>query len=121
MSHSEFLPKVVSIGGGLIDRIVASKISLFMGDLLQQARRPRRNIPDVRIMQDQLLGCNSNVTVGIFRSARRRDGPAPGQRSPLVVSGVSRLAQQLRQLGDVGGDALGLVAGELGPRQRLHG
>ena len=40
-----------------------------------------------------------------------------------MVSGVSRLAQQLRQLGDVGGDAPGLVAGELGPRQRLpaHG
>ena len=34
-----------------------------------------------------------------------------------------RRAQQLRQLGDVGGDAPGLVAGELGPRQRLpaHG
>ena len=32
-------------------------------------------------------------------------------------------AQHLRQLGDVGGDAPGLVAGELGPRQRLpaHG
>jgi hypothetical protein len=31
--------------------------------------------------------------------------------------------QQLRQLGDVGGDAPGLIAGELGPRQRLaaHG
>jgi hypothetical protein len=39
------------------------------------------------------------------------EGPAPGQRRPLVVSGVSRLAQQHRQLGDVGGVAPRLVAG----------
>jgi hypothetical protein len=32
-------------------------------------------------------------------------GPSPLWRRPLVVSGVSRPAQQLRQLGDVGGDA----------------
>ena len=39
------------------------------------------------------------------------EGPAPGQRRPLVVSSfISR--EQLRQLGDVGGDAPGLVAGE---------
>ena len=33
------------------------------------------------------------------------------------------LSQQLRQLADVGGNAPGLVSGELGPRQRLpaHG
>jgi len=40
------------------------------------------------------------------------EGPAPGQRRALVVSGISRLAQQLRQLGEVGGDAPGFVAGE---------
>ena len=34
------------------------------------------------------------------------------RRRPLVVSGISRLAQQLRQLGEVGGDAPGFVAGE---------
>ena len=35
----------------------------------------------------------------------------------------SSLAQQLRQLGDIGGDPPGLVASELGPRHRLpaHG
>ena len=37
------------------------------------------------------------------------EGPAPGQGRPLVVSGV---AQQLRQLGDVHGDAPRFIAGE---------
>jgi hypothetical protein len=36
--------------------------------------------------------------------------PAPGQRRPLVVSGISPAS--LRQLGDVGGDAPGIVTGE---------
>ena len=43
----------------------------------------------------------------------------------VLLQHSSRLAsaQQVRQLGDVGGDALGLVAGELDPLQRLpaHG
>ena len=39
------------------------------------------------------------------RIAFAAEGPAPGQRRPLVVSGVSRL-------GDVGGYAPRLVAGE---------
>jgi hypothetical protein len=44
--------------------------------------------------------------------------PLAGQRlalprhSPLVVSGISPASQQLRQLGDIGGDAPRLVAGQ---------
>ena len=51
--------------------------------------------------------------------------PAARAASSAVVPGgkVRSRAQQLRQLGDVCGDAPGLVASELGPRQRLpaHG
>ena len=46
-------------------------------------------------------------------------GPAPGQRRPLVVSGAPRLAQPLRQVSYVGGDAPGLVAGEQLGRRAL--
>jgi hypothetical protein len=46
------------------------------------------------------------------KTAPRVRCPAPGLGMPLVGSGVLRLAQQFRQLGDVGGDAAGLVIGE---------
>jgi hypothetical protein len=48
---------------------------------------------------------------------------AHDHRGGATCLGGSLKAQQLRQLGDVGGDAPGLVAGELAPRQRLpaHG
>ena len=38
--------------------------------------------------------------------------PRAGPGKAVVVSGVSRLAQQLRQLGDVHGDAPRFIAGE---------
>jgi len=46
------------------------------------------------------------------KTAPRVRCPAPGLGMPLVGSGVLRLAQHPRQLGDVGGDAARLVAGE---------
>ena len=42
------------------------------------------------------------------KTAPRVRCPAPGLGMPLVGSGVLRLAQQFRQLGDVGGDTPGL-------------
>ena len=43
------------------------------------------------------------------KTAPRVRCPAPGLGMPLVGSGVLRLAQQFRQLGDVGGDTPELV------------
>ena len=57
----------------------------------------------------------SRLALEAEHSPRKRSHlllPAPGLGKPLVGSGVLRLAQQLRQLGDVGGDAPCLVAGE---------
>jgi hypothetical protein len=47
--------------------------------------------------------------------------PAPGQRRPPVVSGVSRLVHKLRQLGDVGGDAPGSSRVSSLAAERRHG
>jgi len=58
----------------------------------------------------RLLGSRTRKSASQSARATR---PAPGQRRPLVVSSAIS-PQQLRQLGDVGGDAPGLVAVEGG-------
>ena len=55
------------------------------------------------------IGFPAMPPVSLADSPSPPKATAPGQRRPLVVSGVSRLARQLGQLVDVGGDAPDVV------------
>ena len=93
--------------------VIAESDAHLIADYVRFFARERENVG-----QEGFDALVHRVSPPYRLSRSLADSPSPSkvprraEEGPLVVSGAPRLAQQLRQLGDVEGDAPRLVAGE---------